>query len=79
MSNAKKSKPNVIDLYAGVGGLSLGAIRAAFHLALAVEWDKHALKAHKINFPKYKHSDEDISKLSGKRLMELAGFKDWRA
>lgn len=76
MSNKINSKPTVIDLYAGVGGLSLGAIRAGFHLALAVEWDKHALKAHKINFPQYKHSDEDISKLNGKKLLELAGLSD---
>jgi DNA (cytosine-5)-methyltransferase 1 len=74
MSNQKNTKLTVIDLYAGVGGLSLGAIRAGFHLALAVEWDKHALRSHKINFPKYAHSDDDISKLNGKRLLELAGL-----
>ncbi len=75
MVNNKDSKPTVIDLYAGVGGLSLGAIRAGFHLSLAVEWDKHALKAHKVNFPGYEHSGEDISSLSGKRLLELTGLE----
>ena len=74
MRNNINSKPTVIDLYAGVGGLSLGAIRAGFHLSLAVEWDKHALRDHKINFPKYRHSGEDISKLSGKQLLKLAGL-----
>lgn len=75
MSN-KKSKPKIIDLYAGVGGLSLGAIRAGFDLALAVEWDKHAMKAHEINFPKYKHLNTDITKISGKKLLEEAGLKE---
>jgi DNA (cytosine-5)-methyltransferase 1 len=74
MSNKTNSKPKVIDLYAGVGGLSLGAIRAGFDLALAVEWDKHAMKAHEINFPKYKHLNTDISKLSGKELLKQAGL-----
>jgi DNA (cytosine-5)-methyltransferase 1 len=63
-------------LYAGVGGLSLGAIRAGFDLALAVEWDKHAVKAHEINFPKYKHLNTDISKLSGKQLLKEAGLAE---
>lgn len=73
MSN-KNSKPKIIDLYAGVGGLSLGSIRAGFDLALAVEWDKHAMKAHEINFPKYKHLNIDISKLNGKKLLKHAGL-----
>lgn len=76
MSNENNSKPKVIDLYAGVGGLSLGAIRAGFDLALAVEWDKHAMKAHEINFPKYKHLNTDISKLSGKELLKQAGLAE---
>lgn len=75
MSN-KNTKPIVIDLYAGVGGLSLGAIRAGFDLALAVEWDKHAMKAHEINFPKYKHLNTDIAKLSGKKLLLEAGLAE---
>lgn len=73
MSNKNNSKPRIIDLYAGVGGLSLGVIRAGFDLALAVEWDKHAMKAHEINFPKYKHLNKDISKLTGKKLLKQAG------
>lgn len=74
--NNKNTRPTVIDLYAGVGGLSLGAIRAGFDLALAVEWDKHAMKAHEINFPKYKHLNTDIAKLSGKKLLKESGLAE---
>lgn len=74
MSNKTKSKPTIIDLYAGVGGLSLGAIRAGFDLTLAVEWDKHAMKAHEVNFPNNKHLNTDISKLRGKKLLQEAGL-----
>ena len=76
MVNENSSKPTVIDLYAGVGGLSLGAIRAGFDLALAVEWDKHAMKAHETNFPKHTHLNTDISKLSGKKLLKEAGLAE---
>lgn len=75
MGKAKK-KPVVIDLYAGAGGLSLGAIRAGFDLALAVEWDKHAMRTHEINFPKYKHLNTDISKLNGKKILKEAGLAE---
>ena len=35
--------PNVIDLYAGAGGLSLGAARAGFTVTAAVELEPHAI------------------------------------
>lgn len=67
--------PNVADIYAGVGGLSLGAARAGFRIAAAVENDKFAFAAHEKNFPSCKHSKEDATSLSGKRLLEIAGLK----
>jgi len=65
-------KPKIIDLFAGVGGLSLGAVRAGFYLALAVELDEHAMAAHQKNFPGFKHLPGDISLLNGGSLMEYA-------
>ena len=67
--------PSVIDLFAGVGGLSLGAARAGFAVALAVELDKHAIAAHRKNFPNVKHLAEDIGKLDGEKLLRHAGLK----
>jgi len=68
-------KPKVIDLFAGVGGLSLGAARAGFRVALAVELDKHALAAHKKNFPTTKHLAANIAKLDGEKLLRHAGIE----
>ncbi len=64
--------PCVIDLFAGVGGLSLGAARAGFNLSLAVELDEHAMAAHRRNFPNCKHLQKDISKLTGEDLLREA-------
>jgi DNA (cytosine-5)-methyltransferase 1 len=74
MAGPDRTKPTIIDLFAGVGGYSLGAVRAGFDLSLAVEWDKHALQAHKLNFPGFNHLDADISKLDGKKLLAAAGL-----
>lgn len=67
--------PTVIDLFAGVGGLSLGAARAGFRLASAVEIDVRAREAHAQNFPGMAHIGEDVALLSGARLLSLSGVK----
>jgi DNA (cytosine-5)-methyltransferase 1 len=72
---AQVNPPKIIDVFAGVGGLSLGAARAGFNVALAVERDKHALAAHRKNFPKVKHLDADVAALDGATLMQQAGIE----
>ncbi len=71
----RNDKPIVIDLFAGAGGLSLGAARAGFNVACAVEIDKHALETHKRNFPLTHHIDADISALSGRSLLRQSGIR----
>ena len=68
------NRRTIIDLFSGVGGLSLGAARAGFTVALAVELDKHAIAAHKVNFPNIKHLAEDVNKLDGEALLRHAGL-----
>lgn len=63
----------VIDLFAGAGGLSLGATRAGFRLGGVVELDKFATQTHKRNFPGTPHILGDVSALSGGDL--LSAFK----
>ncbi len=60
--------PIVVDVFSGVGGLSLGAARAGFKLAAAVELDERALGTHKINFPNSAHLRRDVGGLTAKDL-----------
>jgi len=67
---------NVVDLFSGVGGLSLGAARAGFAVYGAVDIDPKANEAHKINFPNTVHLETDISELTGlalRRALHLNG------
>ena len=45
-------KPTVIDLFAGVGGLSLGFEKAGFDVVLANEYDSSIAEAYRKNHRK---------------------------
>lgn len=54
----------VIDLFAGVGGMSLGFEMAGFEVVLANEYDKEIAVAYAKNHPNTKMIAEDITSLS---------------
>ena len=60
--------PNIVDLFSGVGGLSLGSARAGFVVRGAVDNDPRVNDAHKRNFPNTLHLNTDIAKLTGAEL-----------
>ncbi len=57
-------KPTVIDLFAGVGGLSLGFEKAGFDVVLANEYDESIAEAYKLNHQSTHMIVGDITKLS---------------
>ena len=56
-------KPTVIDLFAGVGGLSLGFEQAGFHVVLANEYDGEIATAYRKNHHETKMVVGDITAL----------------
>lgn len=67
-STHRHSAQNVVDLFSGVGGLSLGAARAGFTVRCAVDTDTEAINTHKRNFPQTIHLQTDVSELMGQNL-----------
>lgn len=76
MNSRTYDRPVSIDLFAGAGGLSLGAARAGFRVASAVEIDKTALETHSKNFPHTEHLPFDVSRLAGANLLKHSSLKD---
>lgn len=70
-----RKNPQIVDLFSGAGGLSLGAARAGFVVRGAVENDPIAFGTHKCNFPNTNHISTSVSDLTGKKLLDLIGLK----
>lgn len=51
---------NIIDLFSGCGGFSLGFLKAGFHITKAVEFDKSIAESYKHNHPKTIMFNNDI-------------------
>ena len=67
-------RPTCIDLFSGCGGLSLGLDRAGFSVLAAIDFDEHAIKTYKANFPKLVHAlHKDLTKFPARELAKLIG------
>jgi len=75
MRSAMSDAPQIVDLFAGGGGFSLGAARAGFNLAASVEIDAFANETHGRNFPNCRHLELDVAGLTGSELLLAAGLK----
>ena len=63
-------EPLAVDLFSGCGGMSLGAARAGFCVAGAVDADARALRSHKLNFPNSVHFLGDLAGMPGSEVLE---------
>lgn len=71
-------RPLGIDLFAGVGGMSLGFEQAGFDVVAAVEYDPVHAAAHEFNFPRCATIASSVVGLSGAQIRQAAGIGDAR-
>ncbi len=66
-----------ISLFSGAGGLDLGAERAGFHVAAAVEYDHDAADALEKNFPHLESGviRDDILDVPSEKIRKAAGLR----
>lgn len=64
----------VIDLFSGVGGFSLGAARAGFRVAAAVDNDAVMTSTYGMNFPKVNVLCESLTDLASEQILQAAGI-----
>lgn len=74
MSNS--NRPTVLDLFCGAGGMSLGFEQAGFDVVAGVEIDPVHAAVHSYNFPNCRVYREDITTLTGKRIVNENGHID---
>lgn len=74
MKSKYTTRPIVVDLFAGAGGLSLGFEQAGFDVVAAVEVDPIHAAIHKFNFPSCIVLPESIKNLSGDKIRKKTGI-----
>ena len=64
--------PTAIDLFCGVGGLSLGLRQARFRVAAALDVSRLATESYRMNFPRVPLLRRDIRAVTGSDLLRRA-------
>ena len=68
MHHRPHKRPTAVDLFCGVGGLSLGLVQTGFDLIGAVDNDRTVLDAFRLNFAEVPTASHDLSVATGSVL-----------
>ena len=67
-------KPTALDIFCGVGGLSLGLSQAGFQLVGGADLDEQTLETHKLNFPGVPTHPCDLFEETGSAIRKGLGL-----
>lgn len=70
--NSVRNKPNIVDLFCGCGGFSLGAHAGGLGATLAIDSDAILTSSFTYNFPRTRLVHADLSKIDGSDLIREA-------
>lgn len=72
-STLQRYRPMIgIDLFAGAGGLSLGAMRAGIDVTVAIERDSHAVATYRKNHQQCTILADDVRSVSNEQIRSIA-------
>ncbi len=66
----KQSKPKILDLFCGCGGLSKGFLDAGYHVEIGIDNDEKSLKTFSHNHPTARTFTEDLGTLDVKKFIK---------
>jgi DNA (cytosine-5)-methyltransferase 1 len=69
-------KPLAVELFCGVGGMSLGFEQTGFNVAVAIDSNEINVEYHKINFPNCRTLLGDLSTMTGAEIREKGGLRN---
>jgi len=75
INKIKSNGTNVVSLFSGAGGSSLGYKLAGCNVLLANEFDKEAQEVYAINHPKTILCKDDVRNITGKQILKLIKLK----
>ncbi len=70
----KKKRLNAISLFSGMGGMDLGLKKSGFKILIHVDNDPYCVETLRKNWKKTPVISEDISRLSGRKIVRVAGI-----
>lgn len=71
-----KKRPIAVDLFAGVGGMTLGFEQAGFNVLASVEIDPIHCSIHHYNFPFWTTICASVTQITGNQIRELSSIKN---
>lgn len=71
-----RNRPTGVDLFCGVGGMSLGFEQAGFDVIAGVDSEPRHVETHSKNFPTCETLCADLSAISGSQLRSETGIGD---